>query len=323
MWPRVVLVLVSISLAILAAEALARLFNIGSEFTRLIPLQGVPTRVVDGVVLWSDAQPRASVEDVRRVAHNARAFKILGLGDSVMYGVSQPPEQTYLEQAHRILAGRSTRPVEILNLAVPGYNTVQENAVYKEIENEIQPDLVLVHYWADDNHQYRVAGGHVIDAGDISEDGHFVIRALPLPPTVSDFLLVHSRLYDLLTHAVIALHGSDAEPFADWTSVSTPLQEIQQRAQRAGGRMVILASPRFNAPSPQSPSDLAVLQEFASAHGIELIDLTEWLGDVETKQVAIDACCHFNAEGHRRIGERLADYLLQHDLKDADGGNPS
>jgi hypothetical protein len=47
---------------------------------------------------------------------------------------------------------------------------------------------------------------------------------------VSDFLLLHSRLYDLLTHAVIASRNPE---LADWASVSMPLTEIQDRVQRA------------------------------------------------------------------------------------------
>lgn len=197
-------------------------------------------------------------------------------------------------------------------MAVPGYNTMQENAVYKEIENQIQPDLVLVHYWVDDAHQYRAIGGYVVDVGDISEDaGRLVVRALPVPPGLSDFLLVHSRLYDLLTQVVVAFNRDSQ---SDWTRVSKPLAEIQERVQRAGGRLLILASTDLSGSSPKPVGDLARLQQFAASRGIEVVDLTDWVGGVSSKQIALDGC-HFNAEGHRLIGEHLADYLLEHDLK--------
>jgi hypothetical protein len=147
---RTVVVLSSTVIAILAAEAVTRIIGVPPEFGRLMPIKGMPTRVVDGVVLWSPDDLRYDDDDIRRVSTDRSAFKIIGLGDSIMYGVGQPEEGTYLEQTRRVLAGRSTRPVEILNLAVPGYNTMQENAVYKEIEEQIKPDLVVVHYWGDD-----------------------------------------------------------------------------------------------------------------------------------------------------------------------------
>jgi len=308
------LVVVSTILALVAAEILARCVGSGPKFGQLIYVRGVPTRSVDGVALWSDAHPRCDSEDIQRAAADRSAFTVVGLGDSIMYGVSQPKEATYLEQARRVLASRSKRRVEMLNLAVPGYNTLQESAVYKELDTHVRPNLVIVHYWIDDAQQYRVVGGYVVDVGNISEDrGRLVVRALPLPPAMSDFLLVHSRLYDLLTQAILAVNRKN-EP-DDWTRVSKPLADIQERAQLVGGRVVVLASPLLEGPDPEPNGDLPRLQRFAATRGFEVIDLSEWLRGVSSKQIGLDAC-HFNAEGHRLIGEHLAEYLLQHDLKE-------
>ena len=310
---RTVLVVASTVLAILAAEVVARIIGLRGEYGQLVSLDGVPTRTVDGVVLWTDKFPRYDDEDLRRASNHRAAFTILGLGDSIMYGVENSKQQTYLEQTRRTLAARSPQRVEILNLATPGYNTIQENAAYKEIADRIQPDLVLVHYWQNDIRQYRVVGGYVVDFGDISADGRLVVRALPLPPEISDFLLLHSRLYDLLTHVVLTYKRS-TQP-NDWTAVSKPLSEIQERVQRAGGRLLVLASPQMLAHSPEPTSDFQLLQDFASTRGIEVIDLSAWLRDFNSKDISFDGS-HFNAKGHQVVGERLAEYLLQHDLKE-------
>jgi lysophospholipase L1-like esterase len=303
----------SAAVALLIAEGIARLAGVGPRFGQLIYVRGVPTRTVDGVPLWDDADPRCDEADVERAARDRSAFTILGLGDSIMFGVSQTKDATYLEQARREIAQRSKRRVEILNLAVPGFNTMQENAVYREIEPRFTPKLVLVHYWTDDVHQYRVVGGYVVDLGNVSEeDGRLVVRAIPLPPRLGDFLLVHSRLYDLLTQVVIALRREDIAD--DWSRVAAPLKEIQERAQRSGARLVVLASPLLDGPLPRPNSDLERLREFGAANGIEVVDLSTWLDGHRSEDVALDMC-HFNAVGHRLIGERLAEYLLAHDLK--------
>lgn len=307
-------VLLSTVVAVFAAEALARVIGVGDTFGQLFSVRGIPTRTVDGVPLWSHKDPRCDGDDIQRVSADRSAFKIVGLGDSIMYGVSQSKDDTYLEQTRRMLATRSKRSVEILNLAVPGYNTMQEHARFKEVGEQIKPDLVLVHYWEDDAHQYRVVGGYVVDMGDLSDDGRLVVRALPLPPLLNDFLLIHSRWYNLLTHAVLA-HNRQPEPY-DWTRVSQPLTDIQEREQAMGGRVVILASPELNGVAPQPNADLPLLLQFASTHGIEVIDLSDWLRGVDVKQIAIDGC-HFSAEGHRLIGEHLTTYLLQHDLQES------
>jgi lysophospholipase L1-like esterase len=310
-----VVLMVSVAVALIAAEALARLLGTGPRFGRLILNRGTLTRTVDGVPLWNDARPRYTDDDVRRAAADPEAFTVVGLGDSIMYGVRQPKETTYLEQARRLLVQRSGRRVETLNLAVPGYNTMQENIVYKEIAARVAPDLVLVHYWTDDVHQYRAVGGHVVDLGNVSEeDAERLVRALPLPAPIGDFLLVHSRLYDMLTQVVVAA-GREQRIF-DWSRVSAPLAEIQQRAQRSGARLVVLASAALDGDAPIPIADLARLRKFAADRDIEVIDVSEWLEGYRSKEVGIDMC-HFSALGHQVVGERLAEYVLEKHLSSA------
>ena len=308
------LALVSTGLAVCAVEVVARMMGAGTRFGQLLNIRDVATRTVNGVPLWSPQLPRYDSDDLQRVAQNRDAFTILGLGDSILYGVGQPREATYLEQARRSLAGRSSRRVEVLNLAVPGFNTAQENAVYAEVDEQIRPDLVLVHYWVDDVHQYRAVGGYVVDVGNVSaEAGRLVVRALPVPAPINDFLLGRSRVYALLTEAVVAGDLRGAPP--DWARVAEPLAAIHDRARRAGARMLVLVSPDLNGKVPQPVADLPALREFAALRGVEIIDLSEWLRGIESKDIAMDGV-HFNAPGHRVVGERLADYLLQRDLKD-------
>lgn len=310
---KALLVFASALVALLLAELLARFFDNGRpRFGQQVLVREVPTRVVDGVALWSEASPRASDADIQRAADHPDAFTIVGLGDSIMYGVLNSKDETYLEQARRILATRTKQPVEIINLAVPGFNTMQENAVLKEVADRIRPDLVIIHYWSDDAHQYRVVGGYVVDLGNISDDGRLTVQALPLPDGLSEFLLVHSRLYALLSEAIVAHKRRGL--LTDWTRVSKPLAEIRDRAQRVGGRLLVLASADLSGPSPRPADDLPMLQQFATTHGIEVIDVSEWIRDIPSREIAVDGC-HFNARGHRILGEHLAEYLLQHDLK--------
>lgn len=304
--------LVALAVGVVAVEVLARLLDVVPVYGRVFSVADLPTRTVDGVVLWSDHAPRATAADVQRAAADHGAFTIVGLGDSIMYGIRLPPEATYLEQARARLAARAGRPVEILNLATPGFNTVQEDAVHKEVAAQLAADLVLLHHWVDDGRQYRVSGGYVIDVGDMSADGRLIVRALPVPPALNDFLLVHSRLYDLLTQAAVA---RDRRAVAsDWNGVAASLAAIAARARAGGGRLVVLASPELDGTRPRPSGDLPALRHLAAAHGFEVIDLADWLDGAASAHVALDGC-HLNAEGHRRIGEHLTEYLLADDLR--------
>src|SRR5262245_37547165 len=214
-------------------------------------------RTVDGIALWEDHDPRARPEDIARAAADHDAFTVLGLGDSIMYGVGLTKEQTYLEQMRRALAGRAARPVEVVNLAVQGYDTLQEDAVHRELGDRLAPNLVLLHYWSDDARLYRAVGGYVIDVGDMSPDGHLVVRALPIPPAINDLLLVHSRLYQLLTQAVLAYDRRVTTN--DWSRVAQPLVALNERVRRAGGRLVVLASPDLGGDAIRANTELPLV----------------------------------------------------------------
>ena len=309
--PRVLLVLTSIVVALGIAEGIARVIGVPPQFGRVLGPQGMTTRMSDGVALWSDGDPRCTDDDIERAASNPSSFKIVGFGDSITYGVLLPKEQTFLAQTERLLAPRSKRPIEVLNMAVPGFSTLQENALYKEVAGRLRPDLVIVHFWQDDVRQYRMVGGYVVDFGDMSADGRVVARALPIPAAVSDFLLVHSRAYDALTHAVLTYRRL-LEPF-HWSLVEQPLREMHQRITAAGGTLLVTASADLSGPIPKTIGDFGRLQQLGADAGFPVVDVTPWLSGVSSTDIGLDTC-HMNARGHRIVAEHLADYLVDHGL---------
>jgi lysophospholipase L1-like esterase len=302
LWPemsKVVLAVASTALTILALEFVLRF------------AEGEPLRIVDGIVLWSVRSPRSDPADIERAAHDRDAFTIVGLGDSIMYGVSVPKEATYLEHARRILAQRSKRRIEILNLAVPGYNTVQENAVHEELATQLEADLVLVHFWANDAQQYVSDGDYVYDTG-LSWDeqrpaaGSFAAR-------LRDLLLAHSRLYDHVDAQVLRLQTHPRSSSDESVDVARMCHALTAIDERAGRRLLVLSSPPVDRPLPAGDNVPESLRQCASPRGIEIVDVTAWLGGAGAEGVGLDNC-HFNEEGHRRVGEGLAAYLLAHQL---------
>ncbi len=76
--------------------------------------------------------------------------RILGLGDSIMFGWGVAQEETYLDQLETMLNERSSTPWEVLNTAVPGYNTVMEVATLEARGLSFEPDLVIVGFCGND-----------------------------------------------------------------------------------------------------------------------------------------------------------------------------
>lgn len=75
----------------------------------------------------------------------AGVYRIVGIGDSYMFGQGVSDDETYLAR----LADPETdlvrgRRVETVNLAVPGYNTVMEVERLRERIARLEPDLLLI-----------------------------------------------------------------------------------------------------------------------------------------------------------------------------------
>jgi len=81
-------------------------------------------------------------------------YRVVGLGDSVMFGWAVREEQSYLALLEEWLnasgEGDGGRPFEVLNFAVPGYNTSIEVATLEHRALELDPDLVILHFVSND-----------------------------------------------------------------------------------------------------------------------------------------------------------------------------
>jgi lysophospholipase L1-like esterase len=72
-------------------------------------------------------------------------YRIVGIGDSYMFGQGVSDDETYLARLADPGAGRlSGRRVESVNLAVPGFNTVMEVELLRERIARLEPDLILI-----------------------------------------------------------------------------------------------------------------------------------------------------------------------------------
>ena len=85
----------------------------------------------------------------RPLAKPQGTVRIVGLGDSVMFGWGVAYEECYLARLESTLSTPST-PWEAINLAVPGYNTAMELATFEEKGLAYHPDLVILNFVGND-----------------------------------------------------------------------------------------------------------------------------------------------------------------------------
>ena len=87
------------------------------------------------------------MRDVERLrAKEEGVFRILSLGDSHAFGWGVAMEETYAAQLEEMLEKEAGGEFEVLNMGVPGYNTVQEVQAFVRLAGELSPDMVLINY---------------------------------------------------------------------------------------------------------------------------------------------------------------------------------
>ena len=80
-------------------------------------------------------------------------YRIIGIGDSYMFGLWVDDDECFPRVMERVLnerGGTSKTRIEIINTAVPGYNTAMEVAVLEHIAPKLQPDLVMIDFVCND-----------------------------------------------------------------------------------------------------------------------------------------------------------------------------
>lgn len=78
-------------------------------------------------------------------------FRILALGDSHTFGWGIKQEDAFPAVLEKLLVERApSRKFEVMNLGVPGYNTVQEVQVFSTKAQELSPDLVIINFVLND-----------------------------------------------------------------------------------------------------------------------------------------------------------------------------
>lgn len=117
-------------------------------------------------------------------------FVIALLGDSNVYAWGTPVEDGMAARLERLLSDARPRPL-VVPLAFPGYNTRDQAALLEQRFDALQPDLVVLAWFANDLERL---GFHV------GADGALFCDPLPVPDRVKP-LLWRSRLYRLASLA--------------------------------------------------------------------------------------------------------------------------
>lgn len=270
-----------------------------------------------------------------QVAKGPNTFRIVVLGDSVTFGVGARFEETYGQQLRRMLAAQyPDRKIEVLNMAVAGYNTRQELIVLREKALTYVPDLVVLgFYWNDvlgNDRPLPWERGFVPEPPAVAEDGHVIWaprHSIPKPlrdllrewrtlylgiqrlQALQDSVFPSTQPYDVYFRALLA--GNEQQFEESWRHTERRLKEFADLANEHRFRLLLLVFP--DAIQMQDRyADIPYqwkLAEIADRLRIPQIDLRPHFKRTGWPYVAYDHV-HPNDVGHQAAAAAAFDFIV-------------
>lgn len=248
--------------------------------------------------------------------------RILALGDSFTWGWGVGQDEPWIARVAAELAddGIETEP---LNGGVNGYGTESALALLRRLGPELQPDVVLLGFFANDytdnligaRNTYTVRDGYLFD-----QFSHEYFQESPLAR--------HSHLYRMLTSAWatanvrflggvpgqrLARNFTPAE-FEEGRELSHRwIRELDAECRNLGVRFAVIWLPADVYAGRSRPEDIplrASLQRQVAEDGIPSLDLLPVVNREQRVQgLYLPGDGHFSPRGHRVAGRAIARFL--------------
>ncbi|MBL8723178.1 MAG: SGNH/GDSL hydrolase family protein [Planctomycetes bacterium] len=250
----------------------------------------------------------------------ADVFRIVLLGDSVAFGWGVDDEVTFarrLEREHQPRAG--ARRLEVVNTALPMYDTNQEEATLRELGLSLQPDLVLLVYVVNDIEPTRDVVEQTLRATDPHPEEDLSVpddfwswagtRLGTLLPACGKLVALRSDLEARMQRRLPPGATYRPERFGKgprgWPRSQAALLRIAAQCRAANVPLLL-----FDHTLPR----LEPLPPFCREHGIDCVPL--WFSPEDHRLGIVNSPLdtHANARGHGLLLERLVAALRDRKL---------
>jgi hypothetical protein len=199
------------------------------------------------------------------------ARRVALLGDSFAFGLGVKENDTLARHLEALLSREATCPTEVLNFAVPGYGTDQEEALLRRRVLSYAPDVAVVWYFLND---VEIEGTLGFLGGD-KPRGFFPVarRASALARLVSTRLDAHLSLLALVQTYRDAYRPTDPR----WHVVEAAFVRLGRTARLRGVKVVVFVHPILFRLGPSYPFAAVHRQVVAAAQsaGLEAYDLAD------------------------------------------------
>ncbi|MBT3192161.1 MAG: SGNH/GDSL hydrolase family protein [Verrucomicrobia bacterium] len=159
--------------------------------------------------------------------------RIIGLGDSGMWGWSVHQHELYMALLEKSLGKRSGKTYEVLNLAVPGYNTFQEVEMLRHKGLAYNPDIVVINWCRNDpDAPFFASKPRTYDSKEISYVWLLLFDRAQFKRETAPIVMKAGEVDKAFVDPVILEHSG-------WKGVKRSLAELKQLGQEHGFRILV------------------------------------------------------------------------------------
>jgi hypothetical protein len=238
---------------------------------------------------------------------------VLSLGDSFAWGASVEFEDAYPQRLERALTRRRREPWEVVNLALPGMNTVDHAAQLADEGLDYQPDVVLLGYVLNDSEDASAA--ETRRAADWSE-------ARGPAPSLLDrsalLRLVRGRVWATIENRrrISGYRSMYADGASGWIAARQALLRMGALTRQRGVRLVVAVFPLFGNPLDDGYPFAEIhdkVAQAAEASGAKVVDLLPVYRGLRWDLLVVDGV---DDEHPNEIAHRIAAGALLRALDD-------
>ena len=275
----------------------------------ILELENQTLRVVDGVPVWRSkgAKSEARSEPACLASGNGQPDVII-LGDSILFGVRLPAENSLGPVLQEQLLERHGRSSCVINLSEPGFTFSNQEVVLREALEKYKPKAVILEMWFNSTNHFVAVDGMAYNFGVLAKD----INGLPdlgLPASVNHVLFHNTALWK---HISLGLASETSMPLStEWERfVAEKLEPLATSLAAQDIDLILVYATSLDAPfSAERPTeDMAygIVQEWSKKHNIPNLLFSEVFADEDVASVAMDRCCHINEYGTKLVSSQLA-----------------
>jgi len=275
--------------------------------------------------LYNDVSIRINEKGLRDEDHaydkEEGKARIIGMGDSVVFGSGVPVEKTVLGELEDDLLGRDYN-VEVIKAGVNHFALDQYLYVYRDEMYKYNADVIVVGITLNDAEVTNISEAYARVRGGVDEDGFENMRIM-----VSKWCRICSFAYNLVEEVdepsreaynkayfnqIYTLWSEGSDEFERAKEV---MDELRDAATVDGAKILFMIFPYTNQFSVQGGADKRMPQEnilkFCKEEGLNCIDLMDVLDKENYKEYYLFMDnVHLNERGHEVVAEKLVKELI-------------